>query len=118
MKFRDKDSACFHGAMPRVERDAYVAFLKQLGRGDLPSASARDLILDAASRLGLADTDPFAVASGAVKPRIAAVIASALDAPPPCAPMMMPTQALGYRPPSLVRSISARRRAGTGAAAK
>lgn len=106
------------GSMSRLERDTYGAFLERIGRGDLPAAGVRDLIVDAAARLGLDDIDPLAVAGGGVDGRVAAAIAAALDAPPPCAPMMMPTQDLGFDPPLFARLRPTRRRAEHGAAAK
>jgi len=99
-------------ATRRGTHDAYEAYLQRVGRADLPVEHARDMILDAAARLGLAGVDPLAVANGTAEAQAIAAITAVLDLPPPQAPLAMPPQDLGWKTPSLASPMRAWRRLG------
>ncbi len=75
--------------------DPYAAFLRSLGREDVPAERVPELIEDAAGRLGLTDVDPCAVAAGLAEADVIAAIVSVIDFPPPHAELEMPDQPLG-----------------------
>ena len=94
----DTDAIRLPDAVERTEAVAYGVWLARLGRGDLAPSAAPEMIRDAAGRLGFADIDAYAVATGTAGDATVTAIEAALDMPPPHAPMMMPAQELGWQP--------------------